>query len=101
MILSISSIYAEDLDESSDIISSIDDSNEFIKSDLSNSGSLADGETGFDEPITIGIDYEELSNLINNTIEGGVLELDKDYKFVNDSGSDSKKRDFNLKINCN
>ena len=91
MILSISSIYAEDLDESSDIISSIDDSNEFIKSDLSNSGSLADGETGFDEPITIGIDYEELSNLINNTIEGGVLELDKDYKFVNDSGSDSKK----------
>ena len=101
MILSISSIYAEDLDESSDIISSMDDSNNFIKNDLSNSGyldshslvsdSLVDGETGSDEPITIGSDYEELANLINNTIEGGILELDKDYKFVNDSEIDSKK----------
>lgn len=101
MILSISSIYADDLDESSDIISSMDDSNNFIKNDLSNShsldshsldsGSLVDGETGPDEPITIGSDYEELANLINNTIEGGILELDKDYKFVNDSEIDSKK----------
>ena len=96
MILSISSLYADDLDESSDMISSIDDSNEFIKTDSLNfdslnSDSLAADKTGSGEPISIRSDYEELSNLINNTLEGGLLELNRDYKFVNDSKSDSNR----------
>ena len=95
-----SSVSANDLDDSS--IMALDDSNDCISFNSLDSNNLFNDE-GVDvvdldspatanEPIANGSnDFDELSYKINNTSAGGILELDRDYKFTNDTGDASTK----------
>ena len=96
IILSISCVYASDLDESSSMADVIGDSSQSIDLDGADSDSLLDdgsdsSDSEADEISNFDNDFDELSYKINNTPEGGLLVLDKDYKFVNDSNNISNK----------
>ncbi|MDO5819692.1 MAG: hypothetical protein Q4P11_05090 [Methanobrevibacter sp.] len=99
MILSVSSISAGDLDDDSlSGLSVVGDSNIDIISDgdvngISNERSSAESvlEDADNSEIIFQNDFEELSYRINNTPEGDLLVLDKNYKFTNDTGDASTK----------
>ena len=92
MILSVSSISAGDLDDDSlSDLSVVGDSNIDIISDgdvngISNERSSAESvlEDADNSEIIFQNDFEELSYRINNTPEGDLLVLDKNYKFTNE-----------------
>lgn len=102
MVLSISCIYASDLNDSNSF-KSLDESNSLINSDTNSfesnylsddgdSNSDSNEEDISDETSNIETnDFDELYDLINNTLEGGELILDKDYCFDNSSPNFSNK----------
>ena len=95
-ILSISCIYASNIDDSLSI-NNLDDSSSLISNIDDSSLSIANGDNidlsiaNNDNPesnqiIGDGIsDFDDLSNKINNAPEGSLLELDRDYTFQNSS----------------
>lgn len=114
MILSISSISASDLDNDSlsdinekisidsDILLAEDSSlSSFNEDSLANDdSSVVSNDDSSSKKSTLkdssnqnifANDFEELSYKINNTLEGQVLVLDKNYKFTNDTGDASTK----------
>ena len=108
MVLSVSCIYASELDNdslsdvnenigiSSDILFAEDSSSSSFNEDSSvdsNDVSLKESalKDSSNPNIVFANDFEELSYRINNTLDGQVLILDKDYKFTNDSGDASTK----------
>lgn len=80
MALSVSFIYAGDMEESNSISSTyMLDSND--QSSLSEANIAGDAENGE----SAGGNFDELSEKIQNTSEGETLVLDKDYKYANGS----------------
>lgn len=94
MILSVSSIYASELDDDSLSNLAIDEC-EALSVDECDDLVNDEGDIGLDDSTSeddssVG-DFDELLLKINNTPEGGVLVLDKDYKYVNGSNGGSYK----------
>lgn len=97
MIISISSIYASDVEDSNSInciddsvlIDDIGDSNEPINSN-SDYDEITQSNSNSNELLGAVDDYDVLYSQINNTPKGGILELGKDYKFANNSNFPKK-----------